>query len=208
MRIAVSTPARAAPAPLLCTGGALDVEELYRLHARTVARWAARLGGPGVDVEDVVQEVFLVAKRRLRSFTGAGSVTTWLFRTTANVAAAARRKQRLRRWLGRVPAPEAPGMSAPGQLPGEALELLMPAPRRAGRRQARAGGSRRQICRGEAMTRMRSSRPSRQTGDRSRGRELPLSFSRAVAVAQLRAPAPPVVLGSTNAGSVCGTPST
>jgi RNA polymerase sigma-70 factor, ECF subfamily len=122
MRIAVSIPARAASAPLLCTGGALDVEELYRAHARTVARWAARLGGPGVDVEDVVQEVFLVAKRRLRTFEGDARITTWLFRTTANVAAAARRKLRVSRWLGRVPESERPGMGAAGPTPGEALE--------------------------------------------------------------------------------------
>jgi RNA polymerase sigma-70 factor (ECF subfamily) len=102
--------------------GAVDVEELYRLHARSVARWAARLGGPGVDVEDVVQEVFLVAKRRLRTFTGEGRVTTWLFRATANIVAAGRRKQRLRRWLGRVSEDERPGMGAAGPTPVEALE--------------------------------------------------------------------------------------
>ena len=63
----MATPARTASASVLMADGAVDVEELYRLHARSVARWAARLGGPGVDVEDVVQEVFLVAKRRLRT---------------------------------------------------------------------------------------------------------------------------------------------
>src|SRR5262245_25510680 len=124
MRIAVPTPARTTSPPRLVSGGALDVEDLYRLHARTVARWAARLGGPGVDVEDVVQEVFLVAKRRLREFTGNGSVTTWLFRTTANITATARRKQRLWRWLGRLPEVERPGMGAAGPTPVEALERL------------------------------------------------------------------------------------
>lgn len=101
----------------------MDVEELYRLHARTVARWAARLGGPGVDAEDVVQEVFLVAKRRLRTFEGDGRVTTWLFRATANITAAVRRKQRLARWLGRGETEgESPGMGAAGPTPVEALE--------------------------------------------------------------------------------------
>jgi RNA polymerase sigma-70 factor (ECF subfamily) len=122
MRIAVPIHARTASAPRTVSGGAMDVEDLYRLHARTVARWAARLGGPGVDVEDVVQEVFLVAKRRLGAFTGDASVTTWLFRATANIAAAARRKQRLRRWLGRTSADERPGMGAAGPTPVEALE--------------------------------------------------------------------------------------
>jgi RNA polymerase sigma-70 factor (ECF subfamily) len=123
MRIAVGNPARTAPASIVLPDGAVDVEELYRAHARTVARWAARLGGPGTDVEDVVQEVFLVAKRRLRTFTGDGRVTTWLFRTTANVVAAARRRRRVRRWLGSAPDDEQPvGMGAAGPAPAEALE--------------------------------------------------------------------------------------
>lgn len=108
----------------------MDVEDLYRVHARTVARWAARLGGPGVDVDDVVQEVFLVAKRRLRTFEGDGRVTTWLFRTTANIVAAVRRKQRLARWLGRgTGEAESPGMGAAGPTPGEALEQRQEAER-------------------------------------------------------------------------------
>jgi RNA polymerase sigma-70 factor (ECF subfamily) len=122
MRSVVPIPARTASTPRLVSGRVVDVEDLYKLHARTVARWAARLGGPGVDVEDVVQEVFLVAKRRLGTFTGDGSVSTWLFRATANITAAARRKQRLWRWLGRVPEAERPGLGAAGPTPVEALE--------------------------------------------------------------------------------------
>jgi RNA polymerase sigma-70 factor, ECF subfamily len=122
MRRAVSNQARTAPAPPLAGADELDIEDLYRAHAQTVARWAARLGGPGADVEDVVQEVFLIAKRRLHTFTGEGRVTTWLFRATAHVTAAARRKQRLRRWLGRSQEVDPPGMGASGPTPAEALE--------------------------------------------------------------------------------------
>jgi RNA polymerase sigma-70 factor, ECF subfamily len=127
----VAIPAPTASAPLLDDSAhrdevdevdEVDIEELYRLHARTVARWAARLGGPDTDVEDVVQEVFLVAKRRLRTFTGEGRVTTWLFRATANVAAAARRKRRLARWFGATTEADAPGMGAAGPTPSDALE--------------------------------------------------------------------------------------
>jgi RNA polymerase sigma-70 factor (ECF subfamily) len=100
----------------------VDVAVLYRAHERTVMRWAARLGGPGIDVEDVVQEVFLIAKRRLRSFDGPGSIKTWLFRTTEKIVQAARRKRRLRRWLSRSADPAASGMGAPRPTPAEALE--------------------------------------------------------------------------------------
>ena len=70
-----------------------------------MGRWAARLGGPSIEVEDVVQEVFLVAKRRLVSFRpdGGGSITTWLFRATERIVKATRRKQRLRRLFGVAP---------------------------------------------------------------------------------------------------------
>jgi len=102
--------------------GAVDVAVLYRAHERTVMRWAARLGGPDIDVEDVVQDVFLVAKRRLASFEGPGSVKTWLFRTTEKIVLAARRKGRLRRWLSRSSEAAAAAMGAPRPTPGEALE--------------------------------------------------------------------------------------
>jgi RNA polymerase sigma-70 factor, ECF subfamily len=100
----------------------LDVGALYRTHGRTVMRWAARLGGPGIDAEDVAQDVFLVARRRLSSFAGPGKITTWLFRTTEKVVQAARRKQRLRRWLSRSSEAAATTMGAPRATPGEALE--------------------------------------------------------------------------------------
>jgi RNA polymerase sigma-70 factor, ECF subfamily len=118
----VSRTAQTSAAHLEPATSAVDVAVLYRVHERTVMRWAARLGGPGIDVEDVVQEVFLIAKRRLRSFDGPGSVRTWLFRTTEKIVQAARRKHRLRRWLSRSAEPAASGMSAPRPTPAEAVE--------------------------------------------------------------------------------------
>lgn len=78
-----------------------DIAELYRAHAPSVARWATRLGGPAVDPEDVVHEVFLVAHRRLGDFRGEAKPATWLFRTTHLIVRAHRRKSRLRTWLTR-----------------------------------------------------------------------------------------------------------
>lgn len=78
----------------------LEVDAIYRAYAQRVAGWAARLGGPRLDVEDVVQEVFLTVIRKLPDFRGEGRVTTWLFRITENVVRHRRRKERFRRWLG------------------------------------------------------------------------------------------------------------
>jgi RNA polymerase sigma-70 factor, ECF subfamily len=84
----------------------LNVGDLYKTHAATVARWAARLGGPGIDAEDVVHEVFLVAHRRLGEFRGQADPATWLFRTTDLIVRAHRRKARLRALLRRSVADE------------------------------------------------------------------------------------------------------
>lgn len=76
-----------------------SLADLYRAHASDVGRWAQRLGGPLMDVEDVVQEVFLVAHRKLPTFRYDASPSTWLFRITHNVVRHRRRKDRLRKWL-------------------------------------------------------------------------------------------------------------
>ena len=76
-----------------------DLDEIYRCHAPAVARWVARLGGPTADVDDLVQEIFLVAERQLADFRGNAKVTTWLYRITEHVVRGRRRKDRLRHWL-------------------------------------------------------------------------------------------------------------
>ena len=94
---------------------------VYAEHAQTVARWAARLGGPAADVEDITQEVFLVVNRRLADFRGESQLSTWLFGITSKVAANERRRRKLRQWWFRL-APNA-GERAPGVADG-ALEQL------------------------------------------------------------------------------------
>lgn len=99
------------------------LSEAFAAHAQDVARWAARLGGPLMDVEDVVQEVFLVAHRRLPTFRGEAQLSTWLFRITHNVVKHRRRKDRLRRWLTGKADAAAELQLAPGPSADEQLEL-------------------------------------------------------------------------------------
>jgi RNA polymerase sigma-70 factor (ECF subfamily) len=99
----------------------LTFAEVYADHASTVARWAARLGGPAADVEDIIQEVFLVASRRLGEFHEGARVSTWLFGITAKVAANERRRRKLRHWWFRLTA--GAGDDAPASGDG-ALEQL------------------------------------------------------------------------------------
>jgi RNA polymerase sigma-70 factor (ECF subfamily) len=102
-------------------GQPLALADVYRRHARDVGRWAARLGGPATDVEDVVQEVFLAAHRKLGGFRGDASLSTWLYRITENVVRHRRRKDRWRRWLGGTADETAGDLAAPGPSPLEAL---------------------------------------------------------------------------------------
>jgi RNA polymerase sigma-70 factor (ECF subfamily) len=78
----------------------LDLARIYRDHAADVTRWARRLRGPDADVEDVLQEVFLVAHRRLPEWRGEAKVATWLYAITVRVVQGHRRKQKWLRWLG------------------------------------------------------------------------------------------------------------
>jgi RNA polymerase sigma-70 factor (ECF subfamily) len=80
----------------------LNFDAVYEAYAQTVARWAARLGGPGVDAEDITQEVFVVVDRRLREFRHDSQVATWLFSITAKIVANDRRRRRIRRWWLRL----------------------------------------------------------------------------------------------------------
>lgn len=81
---------------------AYGIEELFRQYNASVARWAARLGGPGFDVHDVVQEVFVIAHRKLTDYSVEARLKVWLFRTTRAVVSQQRRKLKWNRfWHGR-----------------------------------------------------------------------------------------------------------
>jgi RNA polymerase sigma-70 factor (ECF subfamily) len=95
-------------------------QEAYRNHAQTAARWARQLGGSDIDVEDVVQEVFLVVSRRLASFRGEARFSSWLFEITRKTVANHRRRQRWRFWRS---GNEASLASVPSHLPDPAAEL-------------------------------------------------------------------------------------
>lgn len=100
---------------------ALTFADVYAAHAPTVGRWAARLGGPAADVEDITQEVFLVVNRRLVDFRPEARLSTWLFGITAKVAANERRRRKLRNWWFRL----APGAGDESQAPADGpLEQL------------------------------------------------------------------------------------
>jgi RNA polymerase sigma-70 factor (ECF subfamily) len=66
---------------------------VYREHHAFVWRSLRRLGVEEADLDDLVQEVFLVAHRRLADFEGRSKLSTWLFGIAYRVVSDHRRKR-------------------------------------------------------------------------------------------------------------------
>lgn len=80
----------AAPEP---SGPPPGLREIFDAHHEFVYRSARRLGVPLTVVDDVVQETFIVAGRKLQEFEGRSSIKTWLFGITMRIAHTHRRSQ-------------------------------------------------------------------------------------------------------------------
>jgi RNA polymerase sigma-70 factor (ECF subfamily) len=100
----------------------LSFDDVYRLHAKRVVLWIGRLGGPRIDADEALQEVFITVNRRLSEFRGEGKLTTWLFRVTARVVANHRRSARRRSFWTRVTGQRLDALPSNQPTPAEALE--------------------------------------------------------------------------------------
>lgn len=79
---------RAAEADLVsrCRAGDLSAfEDIYRAHSGRLYSVAVRMLGSPTDAEDMLQEVFLTAHRKLDGFRGESSLGTWLYRLATNL---------------------------------------------------------------------------------------------------------------------------
>lgn len=81
----------------------LRLEDVYEQCFDFVWRSARRMGVPEPSVDDVVQEVFVVAHRRLADFEGRSTVKTWLFGILLRVVSDYRRTQRRKGGLAPLP---------------------------------------------------------------------------------------------------------
>jgi RNA polymerase sigma-70 factor (ECF subfamily) len=83
----------------------------HQAFAKLIGRYETRIVRlvrgmvPESDVEDVTQDAFLKAYRKLGAFDGRSSFYTWLYRITANTAMDWRKRERHRR---HAPLPEGP----------------------------------------------------------------------------------------------------
>jgi RNA polymerase sigma-70 factor, ECF subfamily len=66
-------------------GDAQAFKELYDAHATRLYNLAYRMSGTAAEAEDLLQEIFLQAFRKLSSFKGDSSLGTWLYRLGINL---------------------------------------------------------------------------------------------------------------------------
>jgi RNA polymerase sigma-70 factor (ECF subfamily) len=59
-------------------------EALYREHASRLFNLAWRMSGCRTDAEDLLQDIFLLAYRKLAEFRGESAIGTWLYRVAMN----------------------------------------------------------------------------------------------------------------------------
>ena len=88
-----------------CRAGDLAAfEELYRAHSQRLYAVAYRMLGQAEDAEDMLQEIFLLAFRKLPTYKGDASLGTWLYRLGMNACldrlrSKARRNDQQTDWL-------------------------------------------------------------------------------------------------------------
>src|SRR5512133_3792625 len=69
-----------------CLAGETDAyKEVYDGHATRLYNLAYRMGGSTAEAEDLLQDIFLQAFRKLSSYKGDAALGTWLYRLAMNL---------------------------------------------------------------------------------------------------------------------------
>ncbi|MBN2216179.1 MAG: sigma-70 family RNA polymerase sigma factor [Pirellulales bacterium] len=76
--------------------GALDIADLVAQHHAAVYRYAYRLTGGETDAEDLTQQTFLIAQRKLDQLREPAAARNWLFTILRHVFSKSLRKNRPR----------------------------------------------------------------------------------------------------------------
>ena len=93
----VSTPIAVVDSPVNGRVAVGSPADIYREYAAFLHAALFRLGVRADEVEDALQDVFVVVHRRLDDFEGRGSVRSWLYSIAVRVARSNRRKRKS--WL-------------------------------------------------------------------------------------------------------------
>ena len=89
----------------------VQIDRLYRQYRNYVGTIALRILGDSSAADDVVQDVFLTAYRKLSSLRDPNAVKFWLARITVRAAQRRLRIRRARRWVGMESLPSGEGVA-------------------------------------------------------------------------------------------------
>jgi RNA polymerase sigma-70 factor (ECF subfamily) len=100
-------------------------ESLYREHAPRLYALASRMSGSPAEGEDLLQDIFLQAYRKLDGFRGDAAVGTWLHRLAVNLCLdyVRSRRGKMTRVTTSIDADGAPEPMARSGTPNERLDL-------------------------------------------------------------------------------------
>ena len=80
----IETGAVEGPVPIETSDDRTTFESLYRTHAKRIYSLAYRFTGNAADAEELLQDIFLLAYRKLDSFRREAALSTWLHRLAVN----------------------------------------------------------------------------------------------------------------------------
>ena len=101
-------------------------EALYRQYSAKIYTLASRMAGSAEDGEDLLQEIFLQAYRKLGSFKGDSALGTWLYRLALNHCLDFVRSRRARMDKATSTIDDegwSPSLAAPRDSPAERIDL-------------------------------------------------------------------------------------
>ncbi len=75
-------------------GDSLSFEELVKRYEKKIYNLAYRIMGNKEDANDILQETFLEAFRKLSSFKGKSKFSTWLYRIAVNLCLMKKRREK------------------------------------------------------------------------------------------------------------------
>jgi len=108
-----------------CKDGDLRAfEEIYRQYGRKLYGLCLRMSGNEADAEELMQEIFVILLKKIKTFRGEASFSTWLYRIGVNTCISHLRKGRIKS----VPLPDemdssaAVGVAPPPMAQHEGLE--------------------------------------------------------------------------------------
>lgn len=106
-------------------GDAAAFEELYARHSSRLYNLAYRMAGSTQDADDFLQDIFLLAYRKLGSFRGDSSLGTWLYRLAMNYCLDVLRSRQVRmaRDTDSLDEPDAPSVAQPAPALGPVVAI-------------------------------------------------------------------------------------